>query len=76
MEDDDRELLGRLFVAATVLIENAHEIAIAGQSSTLSASDYAATARRFQVASQDITALADAAMVVANPSANRAHDRR
>ena len=37
MEDDDRELLRRLFVAATELSETAHEAAIAGQSSALGA---------------------------------------
>ncbi len=67
MEDDDRELLRRLFVAATELIENAHEIAIAGQSSTLAAPDYAATACRLQAAGRGLATLAEAAIVIADP---------
>ena len=36
MDEDHRELLRRLFAAATELTETAHEAAIAGQSETLS----------------------------------------
>ncbi len=72
MEDDDRELLRRLFGVATELIENAHEVAIAGQSNTLAAPDYATTARRLQAAARDIAVLAEAAMIVANLSVKRA----
>ena len=67
MEDDDRELLRRLFVAATELIETAHEVAIAGQSSTLAAPDYAATARRLQAVARGLATLAEAAIVIADP---------
>ena len=35
MDDDHRDLVRRLFVAATALIETAHEAAIAGQSEAL-----------------------------------------
>ncbi len=72
MEDDDRELPRRLFVAATELIENAHEIAMAGQSSTLAAPDYAATARRLQTAARRLATLAEAALVVADPAQDSA----
>ncbi len=37
MDDDHRELVRRLFAAATALIETAHDAAIAGQSETLTA---------------------------------------
>ncbi len=67
MEDDDREFLRRLFVAATELIENAHEVAVAGQSSTLAAPDCAATARRLQALARDLATLAEAAIVIADP---------
>ena len=37
MNDDRRELLSRLFEAATELVETAHEAAVAGQSGALAA---------------------------------------
>ncbi len=37
MDEDHRELLRRLFAAATELTETAHEAAIAGQSKALAA---------------------------------------
>ncbi len=46
MDEDDRELLRRLFVAATELSETAQEAAIAGQSSAFAARDYADAAHR------------------------------
>ena len=67
MDDDHRELVRRLFAAATALIETAHEAAVAGQSEALTAGDFAATARRLQGAARDIAALAEAAKVVADP---------
>ncbi len=68
MDDDNRELVRRLFAAATVLIETAHEAAIAGQLEALTAGDFAATARRLQGAARDIAALAEAAKVIADPA--------
>ena len=65
MDDDDRELLRHLFAATTVLIETAHESAVAGQASEIAAGDYAAVARRLQAAAQDIAALAEAVLVIA-----------
>ncbi len=68
MDDDHRELVRRLFAAATAMIETAHEAAIAGQSEALTAGDYAAAAGRLQGAARDIAALAEAAAVIAGPS--------
>ena len=65
MDDDDRELVRRLFAAATALIEAAHDAATMGQSSKIAAGGYAAVARRLQAAAQDIAALAEAARVIA-----------
>ena len=65
MDDDHRELVRRLFAAATARIETAHDAAAAGQSSEIAAGDYAAVARRLQAAAQDIAALAEAARVIA-----------
>ena len=66
MDDDHRELLRRLFATATALIETAHEAAVAGQAIDIAAGDYAAVARRLQASAHDITALAEAALVIAS----------
>jgi hypothetical protein len=68
MDDDHRELVRRLFAAATALIETAHDAAIAGQSGAIAAGDYAEAARRLQGTARDIAALAEAATVIAGPS--------
>ncbi len=68
MDEDDRELLRRLFVAATALSETAQEAAIAGQSSALAARDYADTAQRLLAAARGLTTLAEAAAVIAEPA--------
>ena len=67
MDDDHRELVRRLFAAATELTETAHEAATAGQSEALTAGDYATAARRLWGAARDIAALAEAATVIAGP---------
>ncbi len=67
MDEDRRDLVRRLFAAATALIETAHEAAVAGQSEALTAGDYAEAARRLQGAARDIAALAEAATVIADP---------
>ncbi len=68
MDEDHRELLRRLFAAATELTETAHEAAITGQSEALTAGDYATAARRLRGVARDIAALAEAATVIAGPS--------
>ncbi len=68
MDDNHRELVRRLFAAATAVIETAHEAATAGQSEALTAGHYAEAARRLQGAARDIAALAEAATVIAGPS--------
>ncbi len=65
MDDDHRELVRRLFAAATARIDTAHEAAVAGQSGGIAAGDYAAVARRLLAAARDIVALAEAARVIA-----------
>ena len=75
MDDDHRELLRRLFVVATEMVETAHDAAIAGQSGETAGRDYAAAARRLQAAARDIAALAEAAMIVANPGINQRRNR-
>jgi len=68
MDENRRELVRRMFAAATALIETAHEAAIAGQSEAQTARAYAEAAHRLQGAARDIAALAEAAAVIAGPS--------
>ncbi len=74
MDGDRRELLRRLFAAATELIESAHDAAIAGQSGTLAADDYAEAARRLRAAAGDAAVLADAALIIALPGPENGSD--
>ena len=71
MDDDHRELLRRLFAAATEMVETAHDAAIAGQSGEISADDYAEAARRLHATARDVAVLAEAAMIVANLGINQ-----
>ena len=68
MNKDQRKLVRRLVATVTALIETAHEAAIAGQSEALTARAYAEAAQRLRGAARDITALAEAATVIAGPS--------
>ncbi len=71
MDDDHRELVRRLFAAATELIETAHDAAVAGQSGEIAGRDYAAAARRLHATARNIAVIAEAAMIVANLSINQ-----
>ncbi len=75
MDDDHRDLVRRLFAAATALIETAHDAAvagqsgaIAGQSEVLTAGAYAEAARRLEAAARSLITLAEAAAVIVGPS--------
>ena len=72
MDDDERELLRRLFVVATEFVESAHDASTEGQSGRQSAADYADAARKLHAAARDIAALAEAATVIATHSAGMA----
>ena len=72
MDDDHRELLRRLFAVATEVVESAHDAATKGQSAHLTANDYADASRALQAAARDISALAEAATVIATRSAEMA----
>ncbi len=65
MNRDQRELLQRLFVVATELLETAHGNAVAGQTEGLTAKGYVAVAEQLRAASQRLKALADAILVIA-----------
>ena len=75
MDDDDRELVRRLFAAATALIETAHDAAAAGQSGEIAAGDYTAAARTLQATARDVAALAEAAMVIVGEADGDQMDR-
>ncbi len=68
MDEDHRELVRRLFAAATEITETAHEAAVAGQSEALTAGDYAKAAHRLQGATRSLAALAEAAADIVGPS--------
>jgi hypothetical protein len=74
MDEDGRELLRRLFVAAAERLESAHEAAIAGQSGDLDVEDCAHAANRLRAAAEAVATLADAAMVIALPGPDNGRD--
>ena len=76
MDDDRRELANRLFAVVTAMLEDAIEVAVAGQSRRLTPAQFADTGRRFQAAARDIATLAEAAMVVANLDVDWRPNRR
>ncbi len=76
MDDDHRELVRRLFVIATELIETAHDAAVAGQPDQIAAENYAEAASRLLATVRDVAVLAEAAMIVAKLSDERSRNRR
>lgn len=70
MDDDNRELANHLFATATAMLEDATEVAGAGQSPRLSASQLADHGRRLQAAARNIAVIAEAAMIVAKLGTN------
>ncbi len=76
MDDDYRELANRLFATATAMLEDAIEVAVAGQSPGLTPSRLADRGRRLQAAARDIAVVAEAAMIVANSSISQHPNRR
>ena len=76
MDDDYPELANRLFATATAMLEDAIEVAVAGQSPRLNPSRLADHGRRLQAAARVIAIIAEAATIVANLSVDRRRDRR
>ena len=64
MDDDNRELVTRLFTLATVILETAHAAAAGGQSPCRDPSDYAARADTLRQAARNLVAIADTITVV------------
>lgn len=71
MDREDKELIGRLFAAATVLIEDAHEIAVAGQSPKSGVKATVGAACALREAAQDAAILAQAALIIARRAGPR-----
>lgn len=58
MEEENRELLRRLFVLATEVLEAAQDEAVEGQSPWLEAAGYAACAETLAAAAEDLARVA------------------
>ena len=76
MGDDYCELAHRLFSGATAMLEDAIDVAVAGQSPRLDPSKLADHGRRLEAAAHDVTIIAGAAVIAANLSANHPPGRR
>jgi hypothetical protein len=76
MGDDNRELANRLFATATAMIEDAIELAVAGQSPRLNPSQLADFGRRLQIVARDIAVVVEAAVIVTNSGVNRGQNPR
>ena len=76
MTDDYRELAHRLFAATMAMLEDAIEVAVAGQSPRSPSSNLAEQARVLQARAQDIAVLAEAAMIVVNLGINKHRNQR
>lgn len=68
MDKDERELVGRLFAMATVVLEHALAAAVNGQSPKLKPETYEAQARFLRNAVNDAAIFAEAAAIVARRS--------
>ena len=66
MDDDHREQANHLFATATAMLEDATELAVAGQSSRLNPAQLADQGRLLQAAARDIAIIAEATVIVAN----------
>ena len=74
MDDDQRELANHLFAAATAMIEDLVETAVAGQSPRLSSSQLADHGRSLQAATRDVAIIVEAATIIAISSVDRPHE--
>lgn len=64
MDADKRELVRRLFVVATEILEDTHPHATGGQAAKLKSRAYTAYARRLEAAARDLAAVSAAIMAV------------
>lgn len=73
MDDDTRALIGRLFAEATAIIEDAHEIAVQGQSPKSSINAKAGAAVSLRTVLEDAAILVQAVLVLARREERRRH---
>lgn len=71
MDEDQRELTNRLFAAATAMLEDAVEIAAAGQSSGLDGAQLTKHGSCLRAAAAEIMTIAEAAVIVAASGINQ-----
>ena len=76
MHNADRNLANRLFVTAAERIEDAVEIAVAGQSTRLTPTRISDHGRRPQAAAHDLPVIAEATTVVADLGVDRLPNQR
>ena len=76
MDDELRALVNGLFAAVTAMLEDATEVAVAGQSPTVSAADLRRSAAQLHHQSRAVAAVADAAAVLADTGVNSAAENR
>ena len=72
---DQRDIVQRLFVHMTSLLEDAHGFASTGQSHALSTAEYVRCAERLRAARIDIEILASAVRVVLYPTGDAGDDQ-
>jgi len=70
MDDDYRDLANRLFATGTAMLEDAIEMAIAGQSQRLGPSELADFGRRLGAVAHDVIVIAEAAAIAADLDVN------
>ncbi len=75
MDDDHRELAHRLFATATAMLEDATEVAVAGQSPKLGPRQLADRADQLHATTREIAVIAEAAKIVANSGVNQRRNR-
>ena len=64
MDDDDQELVRHLFAALSARVEQTHDLAVAGQASSLSVKEQGDLASRLEATVADVAALARALAVL------------
>ncbi len=70
MQDDRQELLAQLFVMLTAKIENAHEVAIAGQGGGIERKPLLSLAHQLREFARDVIAIAEVIMILTDKPAH------
>jgi putative heme iron utilization protein len=66
VDENDRELINRLFVCATAMLEDSIEAAVAGQSGRADAAQLSVLGKHLQDRMQEISTLAEATQIIAS----------